>query len=130
MTLVELLVALAVFGIVVGAALGMLNSQSRAFRLGGEQMDALQNMRFTASVLELDLRTTGSNVPDAQPFLILADDDVVAFNADYTTNVTNDVWAVYFDPDAPGGSVTALTQAQSWRIRDSADSGAGDHDSS
>lgn len=112
MTLVELLIALVVFGIIVGAALGVLRSQSRAFSLGSEQMDALQNMRFTANALELDLRTTGSNVPDNQPFLILVDDDVIAFNADYTTNVVNDVWAVYNDPDAPAGSVMALTQAQ------------------
>jgi prepilin-type N-terminal cleavage/methylation domain-containing protein len=111
MTLPELMIALIVFGVIVTAALSAMLSQSRGFRLGSEQMDALQNLRFTANVLELDLRTAGSNVPDNQPFLIFIDEDVIAFNADYATNVANDAWAVYYDPDAPTGSVTALTTA-------------------
>jgi type II secretory pathway pseudopilin PulG len=111
MTLPELMIALIVFGLIVATALSAMLSQSRGFRLGSEQMDALQNLRFTTNVLELDLRTAGSNVPGNQPFLIYIDEDVVAFNADYATNVANDVWAVYYDPDAPTGSVAALTTA-------------------
>jgi len=111
MTLPELMIALIVFGLIISSALSALLSQSRGFRLGSERMDALQNLRFTANALELDLRTVGSNVPDNQPFLIFIDEDVIAFNADYATNVANDVWAVYYDPDVPLGSVTALTTA-------------------
>ncbi len=111
MTLPELMIALIVFGVIVATALSAMLSQSRGFRLGSEQMDALQNLRFTTNVLELDLRTAGSNVPDNQPFLIYIDEAVVAFNADYATNVANDAWAVYYDQDAPTGSVTALTTA-------------------
>ncbi len=111
MTLPELMIALIVFGVIVAGALSALLSQSRGFRLGSEQMDALQNLRFAVNVLELDLRTAGSNVPNNQPFLIYIDEDVVAFNADYATNVANDAWSVYYDPDAPTGSVTALTTA-------------------
>lgn len=109
-TLLEMLVALIVFGIIVGAAFNVLRQQSEAYRLGSEQMDELQNLRFAANVLELDLRTAGSNVPDEQPFMIYAGTDVVAFNADYATNVENDVWAVYYDRDAPAGTVMALTK--------------------
>ena len=111
MTLPELMIALIVFGVIVAGALSAMLSQSRGFRLGSEQMDVLQNLRFAANVLELDLGTAGSNVPDNQPFLIYIDEDVIAFNADYATNVANDAWAVYYDPDAPTGSVTALTTA-------------------
>ena len=111
-TLVELLISLVVFGIVIGGAFGMLRSQGRSFRLGFERSSALQNLRYAANVLELDLRTMGANVPDEQPFLIYAGLDVVAINADYTTNVTDDPFAVYYDPDAPTGAVTALTKAQ------------------
>jgi prepilin-type N-terminal cleavage/methylation domain-containing protein len=112
MTLLEMLVALVVFGVVVGGAFSFLRYQSRGYRFGAEQMDALQNLRFAANALELDLRTAGSNVPDEQPYIIYAGSDVVAFNADYATNVENDVWAVYYDRDSPTGSVMALTKAR------------------
>ncbi len=108
MTLLEMMIALVVFSIIVGGAFSYVRSQSVGFRLGSERMDALQNLRFTANVLELDLRTLGSNVPDEQPMIIYAGNDVFAFNADYTTNVADDAWSVYYDPDAPTGSVTAL----------------------
>ncbi len=112
MTLLEMLVALVVFGVVVGGAFSFLRYQSEGYRFGSEQMDALQNLRFAANALELDLRTAGSNVPDEQPHLIYAGTDVVAFNADYASNVENDAWAVYYDRDAPAGTVMALTQAR------------------
>jgi prepilin-type N-terminal cleavage/methylation domain-containing protein len=108
MTLIEMLVAMTVFSVVMAGAFAVLRSESGGMRLGAERADALQNIRFTANLLELDLRTLGSNVPDEQPFLIYAGSDVVAFNADYTSNV-DDPYAVYYDPDAPTGSVTALT---------------------
>lgn len=112
LTLIEMLFALVVFGLVMGTALGYFRSQLRGFRLGGERMDALQNVRFAANFSEAHLRVAGAGVPDQQPFLVYAGPDVVAFNADYVTNVANDVFAVYHDPDAPTGAVTALTSAQ------------------
>ena len=119
MTLIEMLVALAVFSVVMAGAFAVLRSESRGMRLGAERADALQNVRFTANLLELDLRTLGSNVPDEQPFLIYAGSDVVAFNADYTTNV-DDPYAVYYDPDAPTGSVTALTADRAFTLPNTA----------
>jgi prepilin-type N-terminal cleavage/methylation domain-containing protein len=112
MTLLEMLLALIVFGVIVGGAFNVMRQQSKGYRLGSEQMDELQNLRFAANMLELDLRTAGSNVPDEQPFLIYAGSNVVAFNADYATNVEHDVWAVYYDADAPAGTVMALTKAR------------------
>ncbi len=119
-TLVEMLIALGVFGIVTAAAFAALQSQGRAFRVGSEKMDLLQNVKYAADGIERSVRTAGSNVPDEQPFLIYADVDVIAFNGDYATNVANDPWAVYFDPDAPNGSVTALTRTQAITIPHSA----------
>lgn len=112
MTLIEMLIALVVFSVVVGGALGVLRSQGRAFRVGTDRLGTEQNLRFALNLLEQDLRTAGAGVPDQQPFLVYAGADVVAFNADYATNVANDVFAVYLDPDAPTGDVTALTKAQ------------------
>lgn len=116
MTLIELMISLLVFSIVMAAGLSFLRRQSESYRLGANRMDMLQNLQFAANVLSLDLRTTGSNTPDEQPFLIYAGSDVVAFNADYTTNVQNDAWSVYYDPDAPTGSVTALDPTRSITI--------------
>ncbi len=116
MTLLEMMMALVIFSIVMAAGLNYLRVQSETYRMGSRRMDMLQNLWFAANVLSLDLRTAGSNTPDEQPFLVYAGSDVVAVNADYTTNVANDAWAVYYDPDAPTGSVTALVPARSITI--------------
>ena len=108
LTLIELLIALIVFSVTVSAALGYMRAQSVAYRDGSERARSLQNLQFATGILERDIRTAGSNVPDAQPILVYAGVDVVAFNSDYTTNVRDDVWAVYYDPDAPSGAVTAM----------------------
>ncbi|GBD32318.1 MAG: hypothetical protein KatS3mg081_1943 [Gemmatimonadales bacterium] len=111
MTLIEMLVALVVFSIVIAGALGFMRSQGRAFTLGNQRMSTLQNLRFALNLMAQDLRALGAGVPDEQPMLVYAGPDVVAFNANHTTNLRNDVFAVYYDPDAPSGAVSALTKA-------------------
>ncbi len=112
MAIIEMMVAMGVFLLVIAGAFAVLRSESRGMRLGSERAHALQNLRFAANALEQDLRTMGANVPDDQPFLVYAGAQVVAFNADYATNLVDDPYAVYKDPDAPSGSVTALTAGQ------------------
>ncbi len=111
-TLVELMIVTLVFGIIVAAALGFMTVQNRAFHDGSDRLLMLQNLRYASQSLEMDLRTLGSNVPDGQPALILADVDVIAFSADHTSNV-RDFSAVYFDRDAPDGRVQAPRTAVS-----------------
>src|SRR2546430_10503015 len=81
--------------------------------LGSDRMNAVQNLEFALTTMQRRLRAAGANLPDAQPALIYAGTNVVAFNADYATNLPNDPFAVYYDPDVPAGAVTALTKAQS-----------------
>src|SRR5262249_53288367 len=104
-TLIELMVSLVVFIFVMGSALSFLRSQGRAVSLGNDRMDALQNLQFAMTTMEQRLRAAGGDTPDVQPVMIYAGKNVVAFNADYTTNIANDPFAVYYDPDAPAGSV-------------------------
>lgn len=111
MTMIEMLIAMVVFSVVMAGAFSFLRSQGRGFLLGSERAATLQNLRYAANVLELDLRTMGGNVPDIQPFLVYAGQDVLAFNADYATNVKDDPFAVYYEPDAPAADVAALTSA-------------------
>ncbi|MFO7259823.1 MAG: prepilin-type N-terminal cleavage/methylation domain-containing protein [bacterium] len=110
-TIIELMVAIAIFAIVLGAGLQLLGAQSRGMARGADRVGATQNLQYAASILTRDLRTIGTSVPAGQPFLVYADSEVVAFNADYATNLVGDPSAVYYDPDAPPGSVMALTPA-------------------
>lgn len=107
MTLVELLVALTVFGVLLTGALRFLATQNRAVRTGVDRATALQAARFVVRSLELDLATLGTNLAPGQPGLVVADGDAIAFYGDHTTNLPDDPFAAYFDPDAPGGQVSA-----------------------
>jgi prepilin-type N-terminal cleavage/methylation domain-containing protein len=111
-TLIELLVSMTIFGALMTLTLGVLNQQVRTFYNGSAQMDATQHLRFSMSALEKDLPTAGSGVPATQPFLIYADTHVVAFNADYASNLVSDPFAIYVDTTAPNLQVTSLTFAR------------------
>jgi type II secretory pathway pseudopilin PulG len=107
MTIIELIISLVILGLVVTAALGFLSTQTRAFQKGMDRMAALQTVRFAAQALETDVVTAGTNVSGGQPSLVYAGTDVLAFNADYATNVPADPFSVFYDPDAPSGQVVA-----------------------
>jgi len=106
-TLVELLIALTIFGVVITVSLGYMTQQNRAFQLALERMSALRNGRYALTTLAQDIETLGTNVPGSQPSLIYADSTVLTFSADYVTNIANDPFAVFYDPDAPVGQVQA-----------------------
>lgn len=109
-SLIEMLIAMTVLTVVMAAALGVFSSESEAIREGMDRLEVTQNLRFGANAVEKDLKTTGANVPKVQPNLLYADEDVVAFSADFATNVSDDEDAVYYDPDAPDEEVRALTE--------------------
>lgn len=108
-TIVELLIALTVFGVIIGASLAFMNAQNKALNTGLDKMTGLQTARFAIEILETDLSTAGTNVPAGQPALALAGSDVISFSADYVTNIAKNPFAVYYDPDAPTGQVQMTT---------------------
>jgi prepilin-type N-terminal cleavage/methylation domain-containing protein len=116
LTLLEMLIALLVFSFVLAGALAFLRAQGRSFSLGSQRVAMLQNARFAFDELEKDLRTAGAGAPDIQPPLIYLGGSVVAFNANYLTNTPGDVFAVYYNPDAPNGSTDAVGLAQRFTI--------------
>ena len=125
MTLVEVIIALSIFGVVIAGALGFVSAQNTAFHRSLDRMSVLRNARYVVDALSRDVPTAGTNVPARQPTLVYGGENVVAFSADYATNVANDVFAVYIDPDAPSGQVTVPTSAvsipnTSWSWPDSA----------
>lgn len=107
-SLVELMVALGLFSILVATTLGFYRQQSRAFTEGNSRMTVMQNLRYGVNTLEQNIRTAGVGVPTKQPVLVYADRDVIAFNADYGTNIENDFFAVYYDPRLPDAAASAL----------------------
>ncbi len=107
MTLIELIVALTIFGVVISTSVAFMARQNAAFQDSIKRLVALRNLRYAVTTLSQDLETLGTNVPDAQPALYYADEDVIVFAADYATNVPDDPFAVFHDPDAPAGQVRA-----------------------
>ena len=107
-TLVELLVAMVVFVIVLGGALGFLTAQQRAFQKGADAMAVLQNLSYGADNLDSQIRTAGGNTPDRQPPVVYAGSSAFAFNADYVSNDALDISAVYIDPDASDEETQAI----------------------
>lgn len=107
MSLVELIVAITIFGVVITAAVGFAAKQNTAFQEALRRLNSLRNLRYAVTTLDQDLETLGTNVPESQPSLIYGGADVVTFSADYASNVADDPFAVYHDPDAPNGQVRA-----------------------
>lgn len=116
LTLIEMMIALMVFSAVLAGALAFLKAQGRSFSLGSQRVAMLQNSRFALDELEKDLRTAGAGSPDIQPDLIYLGASVIAFNANYLTNTPGDVFAVYYNPDAPTGSTDAVGKSGQFTI--------------
>lgn len=85
-TLVELMIAMALFSIVLTAAVGFLVAQSKGFRVLANRSAGVQNGRFGRDILRQEIRTAGTNVTEEQPTLVYASSTVFAFNSDLTTN--------------------------------------------
>jgi len=115
-TLIELVVGLVIMGFLVSAILSFVRQQEMAFGFGSGRMAALQNYRFAADVLERNLRTAGTGIVPGQPFLVYADSATIAFNADYATNDSADVFAVYRDLGASDEEVGSLTRARRYTL--------------
>jgi len=109
MTLIEMLIALVIFLIVLAGAMSAIGAQSRGFNKGVEEMGILQNLRYGVQQMDLEVRMAGSNTVDRQPQMVYAGVNAFAFNSDLISNVVGDISAVYIDPDAPAGHVTAMT---------------------
>jgi type II secretory pathway pseudopilin PulG len=108
MSLLELIVAIVIMGVVMGAAMQFFVGQSKSFRRGASDVTLLQNIRFGADLLNQHFRSVGANVVGDQPPIIYVDDHVLSFNADYATNTPGDLNAIYYTPNAPNAEVEAI----------------------
>lgn len=101
MTLVELLVSLAMSGVVVGSMLSFFVVQTRGSRLAGLRVEAVQRARFAAELLRREASLAGSGIPDAQPLVVYAGPDDFVFSADLASSTPGDRVAIYHWPGAP-----------------------------
>ena len=118
-TLVEMMLAMVMLSIVMTATIMVFRIQTRSFRDGGERLELYQNLRYAVSTVDRMLRTTGAGVANQQPMFIYGDNDIVAFNSNYTSDVPDNC-AVNVNPDAPAGSFEMLTVASAFQFSNTA----------
>jgi type II secretory pathway pseudopilin PulG len=115
MTLIEMLIALLVFTIVLGGALGFLRRQGKALDKNATDMGMLQNLTFAGGLLQEEIRLAGADLPYKQPPVVYAGTTSFVFNADYASN-TDSIYAVYYNPGLPSGQVNGLTASQKFAL--------------
>jgi prepilin-type N-terminal cleavage/methylation domain-containing protein len=115
-TLIEILIALAMVSIVMTGALRLFRSVNTSVSGSVDRMDAMQNLRFGITQIDLLLRNAGAGTTDAQPTLIYITPNLVAFNADWISPIPNSPTAVNYNPDVNPNATDAPTVAQKFII--------------
>lgn len=107
-TIAELLVAMVLTAILIGAALPFVIGQPRVIAAAAARGDAAQNARFALTTLDRELRMIGTGTTATQPMLIAADPYAITFNADLVTRDSLDIWGVSYDPSVDSLAAVAL----------------------
>ncbi len=118
-TLIELMIAVVMVSIIMGATVAVMRSQSASFRTGGQRLELSQNLRYAVSTMDRVLRTAGAGAEAQQPLFVYGDSITVAVNVNYTSDI-QDGSAVYINPDAPAGSFTVLPLASAYVLPNTA----------
>lgn len=115
-SLVEMLVALTLFGSLIAISINVMNQQVRTFYNGSAGADAAQQLRFSMNVLDSHIANVGAGVPSGQPQLVYADSNVVVFNTNWMSNVMGDPFAVNVDSTMPLSWVMAVPKSRKFTI--------------
>ena len=115
-TLIEMIISIVLLSIVLTGALKLFRAVNTAVAGTVDRMDAMQNLRFGISQIDLLLRNAGTGTTDAQPTLVYIGSDVVAFNADWISLLPGSPTAVNYNPDADSLTTNAPTTAQKFTI--------------
>jgi len=100
MTLMEVMIAMVMTAVVLGAAMSFFIGQSRSYTAAAKAFNQVQNVRFGADLLDQHLRAAGANTTPGQPPLVYLDSIAFAFNADYAS-ADSGTTAIYYTPGAP-----------------------------
>lgn len=111
-TLVEVLTAMMILMIIMGAGTQFLRRQAGLVSKETARNDALQNAQFAAGQIERELREAGAGVADIQPMIVQLDTQAITFNANMVSIDSGDVRAVYQMTDADPNAVRGMLQAE------------------
>jgi prepilin-type N-terminal cleavage/methylation domain-containing protein len=115
MTLMEVMVAMVVMAMVLGAAMSFFIGQSRSYSAAAKAFNQVQNVRFGADLLDQHLRAAGANTTPGQPALVYLDPKAFAFNADYSSPDSGTT-AIYYTPGAPTLETQGVLAANAFQI--------------
>jgi prepilin-type N-terminal cleavage/methylation domain-containing protein len=107
-TLLELIIAITLIGIVLALTVPFFRTQVQAFGNTAGRDDAAQNARYGVSMIDRDLRVAGIGVVDPQPMIVQAAPSAITFNVDLVSRLQSDAAAAYFDPDEDPAAVVSL----------------------
>lgn len=110
-TLLEMMISITVSLLVLAVVVPFFRAQVLAVATHSGRMDAQQNVRFGASVIDRELRVAGVGVVSTQPLIIQAAPDAITFSVDFASRSLTDPGSVYYDPDLLPASVVSLTRA-------------------
>ncbi len=100
-TIVELLVALAVGGLIIGSMVTFFVTQVKSSRMASVRIEAVQRVRFASEILRREISLAGAGIPDAQPLVVYAGPNDIVLSADLASSTPGDRVAVYQLPGAP-----------------------------
>lgn len=111
-TLAEIIIALMLLLMIMGAAVQFLRTQTGLVTRETSRMDAMQNAQFAGSQIERELREAGAGVADFQPMLVQIDSEAMTFNANMVSVDSGDVRAVYQFSDADTNGTRAMLKTE------------------
>ncbi|MBC7841422.1 MAG: hypothetical protein H7099_03890 [Gemmatimonadaceae bacterium] len=107
-TTLELLVAMSVTLVIIAVAAPLYRAQTKAVNSTAGRTDATRSASFGVDAIDQDLRNTGVGVFDGQPLIVRGATNAVSFNGNMVTARTNDLVAVFYDPDADSTALGSL----------------------
>jgi prepilin-type N-terminal cleavage/methylation domain-containing protein len=107
-TLAEMLLAVALFTVVLGATIPFFIAQARAVEKSAGRRDATQAGQGAIAMLERELRMAGDGTVAFQPSIVQADSLAVTINVDYVTKDPADIIAPHYRPDVVDELATGL----------------------
>lgn len=115
MTLMEVMIAMVMMALVLGAAMSFFIGQSRTYSAAAKAFNQVQNVRFGADLLDQHLRAAGANTTPGQPPLVYLSPTAFAFNADYASAVDGTT-AIYYTPGAPALETQGVLAADQFTL--------------
>ncbi|MGD0484451.1 MAG: prepilin-type N-terminal cleavage/methylation domain-containing protein [Gemmatimonadales bacterium] len=115
-TMIELLIALVVMGVVMSAAVRFFRAMNVSVGKTSDRLDTMQNLRYAVQTLDRELRVAGAGTTEVQPTLVYISSTEVVFNGDLVSRIPNSPTAVYYNPDADPNASDEIDYANRFTI--------------